>query len=265
MMIEKKLPIVKISIASVVVLAALITFFSALEVIGTGKVGVVTQYGKVTGRELTEGASWIVPFAQGVTVYDTKVQKNEVGSLAGATKDLQDVNGTIVLNYQLNRGSVSKLHQTVGKDYEDKLVSPAIQEVFKASVAKYNASELVTNRQTVKKNISDGLSDRLKKYGINVNDVSITNFAFSAAFNRAIEQTQVASQEVAKARQEAERAKVDAEKKITQAQAQAESYRLQQQAITPELLQKQWIEKWDGKLPATLSGEGTVLYLPAGK
>lgn len=245
------------------VVLGLVTFFSALVVVDTGKVAVVTSYGRVTGRELTEGASWIVPFVEDVTMYDTKVQKNEVKDLVGATKDLQDVNGTIVLNYQLNRGSVSALHQTVGRDYEDKLVSPAIQEIFKASTAKYNASELVTDRQSVKKDITDGLASRLKKYGINVNDVSITNFSFSAAFNLAIEQVQIANQEVAKAKQQLEQAKIDAEKQVTQAQAQADSYKLQQQALTAELLYKQWVEKWDGKLPTTLSGDNAALYIPA--
>lgn len=242
---------------------ALITFFSALVVVDTGKVGVVTQYGRVTGREVTEGASWIAPFVQSTTIYDTKVQKENIPELGGATKDLQDVNGTIVLNYQLNRGEVSTLHQRVGSDYSDKLIAPAIQEVFKASVAGYNASELITNRSSVKKEITDGLVLRLEKYGIIINDVSLTDFSFSVAFNNAIEQVQIANQNVLKAKQELEQARVEAEKKVTQAQAQADGYKLQQQSLNDELLRKQWIEKWDGKLPTTLTGDSTALYVPA--
>lgn len=244
----------------------LITLFSAMNSVGTGKVGVVTNYGKVTGRELGEGLSWIAPWGvESVTDYDIKTQKDEV-TAAAATKDLQDVNGTLVLNYQLNRGEVSHMHQTVGKDWKAILVLPAINEVFKAASAKYTASELITNRAEVKKDVVDNLTTRLKKYGITVQDVSITNFSFSAAFNQAIEGVQIANQKIAQARQELETTKVEAEKQIAEAQAQAESQRLRQQTLTPEILQQQAISKWNGVMPQ-YSGSGSNLFfnIPTGK
>lgn len=253
--------IIKCIAAGILILLLVITFFWSFTTIGTGKVGVVTNYGRVTGRELTEGVAWITPWTESVTEYDIKTQKKDVPNIAAATKDLQDVNGTLVLNFQLARGEVSKMHQTVGADYDGKLITPALQEVFKASTAKYNASELITNRAEVKKDIYEGLKGRLGKYGITVQDVSITNFSFSAAFNQAIEAVQIANQEVAKARQQLEQAKIDAEKKIAEAQGAAEAQRLQQQTLTRELLDKQWIEKWDGKLP-TYTGSGANFYIP---
>lgn len=255
------------SISGVIALLLLITLFSSMESVGTGKIGVVTNYGKVTGRELSEGLSWIAPWGiESATEYDIKTQKDEVQS-AAATKDLQDVNGTLVLNYQLNRGDVSKIHQTIGKDYKDKLVLPALNEVFKSVSAKYTASELITNRAEVKKDVYDALKARLEKYGITVQDVSITSFTFSKAFNDAIEAVQIANQKIAQAQQELAQAKVDAEKKITQATADAEAQRLQQQTLTPELLQKMAIDKWDGKLPTTnASGNGGLLFnIPVSK
>lgn len=259
--------IVGASLSGVVALLALITLFSSMESVGTGKIGVVTNYGKVTGRELSEGLSWIAPWGvESVTEYDIKTQKDEVQS-AAATKDLQDVNGTLVLNYQLSRGEVSHIHQTVGKDYKDKLILPALNEVFKSVSAKYTASELITNRAEVKKDVYDALKARLEKYGISVQDVSITNFSFSAAFNQAIEAVQIANQNIAKAQQELAQAKVDAEKKVTQAQADADAQRLQQQTLTPELLQKMAIDKWNGVLPTTnASGSGSFLFnIPVSK
>jgi regulator of protease activity HflC (stomatin/prohibitin superfamily) len=102
----------------------------------------------------------------------------------------------------------------------------------------------------------------LKKYGIEVQDVSLTNFEFSAAFNQAIESVQIANQKVAQAQQELAQAQVDAQKTVAQAQAQADSQRLQQQTLTPELLEKMWIEKWDGKLPTTAAGNQSQFYIP---
>lgn len=253
--------IAKAVLAGLVVLIAIITLFTAMRFVGTGEVGVVTQYGRVTDRELSEGMSWVVPWGvNSVTKYDVKNQKEEVESRA-ATKDLQDVSGTLVLNYELARGEVSNMHQTVGKEYKDKLVIPALNETFKAATAKYNASELITKRAEVKEDVYGQLRDRLEKYGITVLDVSITDFNFSAEFNKAIEAVQIANQNVARAKQELETTRVEAEKRIAEAEAAAESQRLQQQTLTRELLDKQWIEKWDGKLPK-YAGDGANFYIP---
>lgn len=260
-------------LVGIVLIVGLITFFSSMRTVDTGRVGVVTNYGRTTGRELSEGLSFVAPWgADNVTEYDVKTQKDEVASTA-ATKDLQDVNAKLVLNYQLNRGEVSRMHSTVGKDYKDVLILPALQEVFKAASAKFTAQELITSRPEVKKVAFDGLKNRLEKYGITVQDLSIVDQTFSVAFNQSIEATQVAQQEVLRTRQELEKVRVEADKTIASAQAAADAQRLQQQSISPELLEKMRIEsqneaikKWNGQLPtyATGNGSGTFFNIPAG-
>lgn len=118
-------------VVGVLFLLGLITLLSSMRSVGTGEVGVVTRYGKVTGRELSEGLSWVQPWgANNVTIYDVKTQKEQVENIAAASKDLQDVTGTVVLNYELQRGEVSHIHQTVGPEFKDKLITPALNEVF---------------------------------------------------------------------------------------------------------------------------------------
>lgn len=255
---------IKWGIIAFVSLMLLITLLSSITTIGTGKVGVVTNFGRVTGRELTEGMSTKIPFAESVTEYDIKVQKEEITAPA-ATKDLQDVNSTLAITYQLKRGSVSFTHQEFGKDYKDKVLPQAVNETFKAVSAKYTASELITERARVKVEVQEGLTAAIKKLSkdtLVLLDVSITNFTFSAEFNKAIEAVQIANQRIAQARQEYETAKVNADKLIAEAQGQAEAQRLQQQTLTPELLQKQAIEKWDGKLPVYSTGGNTFFNIP---
>lgn len=238
-------------IAGVVLVVIVAGVFSAVRMVGTGKIGVVTQYGRVTGRELTEGLSVVAPFGvNSVSVYDIKVQK-EVADTQAATKDLQDVTAEVVLNYHLNRGQVSKIHQTVGALYKDRVISPALSETFKSASAKYNASELITERAVLKKDVYDQLRDRLEKYGVVVDDVSITNFRFSDSFAKAIEDKQVAQQN-------AERAKFNLEAAQTDAQAQA----AQAQTLSDNYLRKLAIDKWDGKMPSTVAGDGTVFSIP---
>lgn len=252
-------------LVAVLAVVGLITLFTSMRTIDTGAVGVVTAYGRTTGRELSEGFSWVAPWgANNVTSYDVKTQKEEVQS-AAATKDLQDVNGTLVLNYALNRGEVSNMHKTVGEKYKDKLIIPALNEVFKAATAKYTAGELITRRAEVKKDVYDQLKERLTKYGITVQDVSITNFAFNAAFNQAIEAVQVANQKVAQAQQELAQARIDAETKIAAATGDAEAQRLKQQTLTPELLQQEAIKKWNGIMPTTVAGGQSIFNIPVGR
>jgi len=234
-------------IAAIIVIGLVTT----LRTIGTGQIGVVTQYGRVTGRELTEGLSTVAPFGlNNVAIYDIKVQK-EVADTQAATKDLQDVTAEVVLNYHLNRGEVSTIHQTVGVTYKDKVVTPALSETFKSASAKYNASELITERAVLKKDVYDELRNRLEKYGIVVDDVSITNFKFSDSFAKAIEDKQVAQQN-------AERAKFNLDAAQTDAQAQA----AQAQTLSDNYLRKLAIDKWDGKMPSTVGGDGTVFSIP---
>jgi len=228
----------------------IITFLTSIRVVGTGQVGVVTQYGRVTGRELNEGLSFVAPWGvNNVTIYDIKVQKEAVTSTA-ASKDLQDVSSQIVLNYTLNRGSVSKVHQTIGALYVDKIITPAINEVFKAASAEYTASELITKRSELKTVSQKTLADRLAPYGITVSELSIVDFKFSDNFSKAIEEKQVAQQN-------AERAKFNLEAAYTDAEAQ----KAQSETLTSEYLQKLAIDKWDGKLPTYL-GDGTVFNIP---
>lgn len=237
--------------AAVVVILLIWGLFSGIRTIDTGKVGVVTMYGKVTGRELGEGLGLVWPFGvNNVTIYDVKVQK-EVAATQAATKDLQDVSAEVVLNYHLNRGDVSKIHQTIGAAYNDKVVTPALSEIFKSASSKYNASELITERAALKKDVYDQLKIRLEKYGFVIDDVSITNFKFSDSFGKAIEEKQVAQQN-------AERAKFNLEAAQTDAQAQA----AQAQTLSDAYLTKLAIEKWDGKMPTAMGGEGSLFNIP---
>lgn len=240
----------KIWIWSLIGLVILIGLFTAIRQVGTGQIGVVTRYGKVTGRELGEGLHVVWPYGiDRVVRYDIKVQKQE-DDAAAASKDLQDVVATLALNFRIEAGKVGEVHRTIGPLYNIKLIDPALQEVFKATTAKFSAGELITNRAEVKNEAFKLIKERLEKYGIIVDDLSIVNFKFSQAFSKAIEEKQVAQQN-------AERAKFNLEASRTDAEAQ------QAQALTlsPLFLQKQAIEKWDGKLPQYL-GQGTVFNIP---
>lgn len=240
----------KKTITGAIVFLVVIGFMSGVRQVGTGQLAVVTRYGKVSDRELGEGLHLVVPYGVDKIVrYDVKVQKEETEASA-ASKDLQDVTATLALNYHLEAVRVKEIHQRVGPLFGLKLIDPAVQEVFKATTARYSAAELITNRSEVKNEAFKGVKERLEKYGIIVDDLSIVNFKFSAAFAKAIEEKQVAQQNAERSRFNLEAAQVDAQAQQAQAVTLSELF-----------LQKQAIEKWDGKLPTYL-GNGTVFNIP---
>ena len=232
-------------------LAVLVGLMSSVRTVDTGRIGVVTQYGRVTNRELGEGISLVAPYGiNNVTEYDIKVQK-ETADTQAATKDLQDITAEVVLNYHLNRGDISKVHQTIGASYKDKLITPALSETFKGASAKYDAAELITQRAELKNDVYTQLKSRLEKYAIVIDDVSITNFKFSESFSKAIEDKQVAQQNT-------ERAKFNLEAAQTDAKAQE----AQSQTLSAPYLQKLAIDKWDGKMPQYVAGDQSVFSIP---
>ena len=198
---------------------------------------------------------------------DCRTKKVEIDNGA-ASKDLQDVNLKVAVNYSVNKDYANRLYQTVGVDYEAVVVNPAILESIKSVTAKYTAEELITKRQEVSALMYETLTNKLQDRGFTIVDLSITDLAFSDAYNQAIEQKQVAQQNAQKAQYELEKARVENEKKVENAKAEAEVMKLQNQEITDKTLKLKELEikealinKWDGKYPTTMLGDkSNVLF-----
>ena len=243
-----------LGVGAVILLAIL---FGSWFIIGAGEIGVVTRFGEVQ-RVADSGFNFRIPLIESVSKMETRIQKEEVTSSA-VTKDLQDVEANLALNYSIDKETALKLFKEVGVNYKENIITPVLHESFKAGTAQYTAESLITNRSEAKEKILEVVKDRLQKYGIVINDLNIVNLNFSKAFNAAIEEKAVAQQQVEKAKQDLERVKVEAEQKVAKAQADAEAQRLQQQTLTDLMIKKMWIEKWDGKLPTTATGDSGVM------
>jgi regulator of protease activity HflC (stomatin/prohibitin superfamily) len=244
-----------------------IVFASSIGMITAGHRGVVLQFGGVTGRILGEGFYVIVPMTQSVEVMSVRVEAYEAVA-ASASRDLQEVSTKVTLNYWLDPEQVGRVYQTLGRDYEDRIIKPAIQEAVKGSTAQFDAEKLITERPKVKEMIGQQLIDRLKTHGIRVDAVSLTDFSFSPDFTKAIEAKVTASQLALKATRDLERIKMEAQQKIESAKAEAEALRLQKEQVTAGLLelrrienQRLALEKWDGRLPTVVSGNSVVPVL----
>ncbi len=246
-----------IGIAGIIVLVVFVFTVNPFVQIGAGERGVVMNWGKVQETILSEGLHVRIPFMQSVQKLSVRVQKSDVKT-SGASKDLQDVGLELVVNWRINANKVNKVYQTIGDERTvlDNIILPAVSEMAKAASAKKTAEEIITKRQQLKEDIDKLLVSRLANYGIILSDVSIIDIKFSDEFNRAIEAKQVAEQEAKQAIFKAEQAKNEAVARVNTAEGQAKAQQLQQQALTPELLQKMAIDKWDGRFPTYM---GTTL------
>lgn len=250
-----------------IVLLAVVLMFAPFTIVGAGEVGVVTRVGAFT-RTLGPGMHWLTPAVEGVTKFDVQTQKEQTDASA-ASADLQTVNTTVAVNFNVDPDKVGDLYVRVGENYKSKVIDPAIQEVVKAVTAKYTAEQLLTKRTDVTSDMQVALSERLAQYDIIVgaNGVSIVNFAFSDSFNQAIEAKVTAEQNALAAKNKLDQVKYEAEQTVATAQAQAEAIKIQAQAINSQggadyvALQK--IKQWDGHGCTSYCGLDTMFITPA--
>ena len=232
----------------------LLNVFGCFTTIKTGEVGIKVRFGEIVSSTTDTGIVFKLPF-EDIKKINVKVQKYEnEETFSTSTKDLQIVNNIKVsINYQIDGTKAVDLYKTVGTNYQTTVLEPAIQETIKAVISQYTAEELVTKRSDVSLAINNTLDERISSYGINSVAVSINNFDFSESYNQAIEKKAVAEQEVETSKNQLEKAKIDAEKKKVEAQGEAEANALLQQSLTDQIIAQQFIEKWNGQLPTTMT------------
>jgi len=241
---------------------AIIAFFIAIwlavsvfVIVPAGHRGVPLWFGEVEDRTLGEGIHFIVPIAEAVAITEVRTLKYEADATS-ASKDLQDAMTHVALNYHLLLSKVNEIYQTLGPDYGERYISPAIQEVVKASTAQFTAEELITRRPNVKAAIEQGLKDRLEPRGLMVETVSITDFRFSELFSKAIEEKVSAEQDALKASNILERIKIEAQQKIAAAEGDARAIQVIEETLSKSPSYVSWLvaTKWDGVLPKFTSG-----------
>ncbi|MDZ8186687.1 MAG: prohibitin family protein [Nostoc sp. ChiSLP02] len=229
-------------------------------IINAGERGVLMKFGEVENEILGEGIHFIVPVYNTVKKLSVRVQKQEI-SAEVSSKDLQNVYTNVALNWHIIPQEVNVIYQQIGdeKNVIDRIINPAVEEVLKAVMAKYTAEEIITKRGEVKAEVDAALTTRLNTYHVAVDDISLVHVHFSEQFSEAVEAKQIAEQEAKRAEFIALKATKEAEAKVNLARGEAEAHRLLRDGLTPQILQRQAIQKWDGKLPLIVSKEAPKL------
>jgi prohibitin 2 len=251
---------------------------SSVRVVDAGNRGILVQFGNVdTDVSLDEGLHFVVPFRDNVVQMEVRTQKI-VESATSASKDLQDVSTQVALNYHVNPDRAQVLYQQLGPDYANRVIVPAIQESVKQVTARFNAEELITNRETVKNQIEEQIKARLAPYNVVVDALSITEFAFSQQFTTAVESKVEAQQRALQAQNELRRIQIEAQQNeakaigeqkaniaraegikqsnVLQAEGEAQAITIIDQQLRNNPTYLEWLKatKWDGVLPLVTGG-----------
>lgn len=289
---NNKIRIDRIVVAAAAVLLIIILLSTSIARVPTGHTGVITTFGRVESYTFDSGVHFKAPW-QRVIKMDNRIQKNSV-ALSCFSSDIQEVNITYTVNYQISKADAMTIYSNIGKHYFDTVVAPNISEAVKVSTAKYTAESLVNDRSSLATDIEDILTELLSKYNIEVVGTSIEDLDFTDAFTNAVEAKQVAAQNKLKAETEqaqktmeqqasAERAIIAAEAdakqaiiaanadlEVVQIQAEASLYAGQREAemnqriaesLTPNLIKYYWIKQWNGQLPTTMLDDNANVML----
>ena len=256
---QNKKTVKNIIIGVVIAIIVIIVGANCFTIVEPGHTGVVVTLGKVKEGTLLEGVHLKAPFIQQVVKIDNRIVKLEVQTEA-FSKDLQTVNTILAINYRVDSSMSYSLYKNVGVNFEDVLITPAVNEVLKSITAQYTAEESVTNRDFISNGLVDGLNEKLNGAGLYVTDVNIINFDFSEAFITAIEEKQVAQQQLLKAETDKQtaitNAQAEAESIKIKAEAEAEANKILSQSLTAQVIEYQKIQKWDGILPKVTGSSG---------
>lgn len=258
---------VKISVISAAALIVLLIILNCFTIVSAGHTGVVVTLGKVNEGVLQEGIHIKAPFVQKIVKIDNRIVKLEVDTEA-FSKDLQTVDTTLAINYRVDTGKSYSIYKNIGAAYEQVLVVPAVNEVLKAITSQYTAEESVTNRTFISDGLIKGLNEKLNNIGLYVTDVNIINFDFSEAFINAIEEKQVAQQQLLKAETEKQtaitNAEAEAETTRIKAEAEAEANNKLKASLNDDIIRSKFYEKWDGKLPEAMGSDSIITSIDGG-
>ena len=255
-------------------------FFSK---VGNGKVAVVTRFGKAQDETLEAGFH-VKSFFN--TLHPMSIQTQTMQTaLSAFSSDIQQVNTTVTLNYNIDKTNAVTLYREVGSGYEKTLMAPRVQEDVKIVFSRYTAENLVQKRDLLSTEILELLQEYLAPYGINVTAVAIEDIDFTDAFTNAVEAKQVATQEKLTAQTQQERltmeAEAQAERETIAAQAraerdkiaaEAEAYAIKTKAeaeaeanakvaasLSATLIDYVRAQAWDGELPTITGDTPTII------
>ncbi len=201
--------------------------YNGLFTVPSGQKGVV--YNRIGGIKQTvysEGTHFCWPWLEMPQIFSVRTRNKKTRSISG-TKDLQMVDIEMQVLYKPVANKLPLIWSRFGTDYDSRILPSITNETLKATIAQFDASQLITKREEVSKLVRRNLEERAyRDFFIKIEEVAITHLEFGKEYTKAIEDKQVAQQEAERAKFLVERAKQEKKAMVIQAQGEAKSAEL---------------------------------------
>jgi prohibitin 1 len=218
-----------------------ILIFSSVTRVGTGHVGILTLFGKVTGETLGEGMHLINPLKTNNELSIQTQTLKESASVPSSEGLMMSLDTSLI--YHLNPDRASEVFQKIGAEYETVVVEPTLRSAIREATASHTANALYTGeREMVGKQIFDQVSASLNQRGLTVENVLLRDIQLPATLKSAIEAKQQAEQESLAMNFRLQKETQEAQRKRIEAAGVRDFQQIVAQGITPSLLEWKGIE-----------------------
>jgi prohibitin 1 len=222
-------------------LILLVVLFNSVTRVGTGRVGVLTLFGRVTGETLGEGIHLINPLKTNNEMSVQTQSLKESASVPSSEGLMMNMDTSLI--YHLNPDHASEVFQKIGVDYESRVVEPTLRSAIRESTASHSANALYTGeREMVAKQIFDQLTTQLSQRGMTVENVLLRDIQLPATLKSSIEAKQQAEQEALAMNFRLQKETQEAQRKRIEAQGIRDFQQIVAQGISPQLLEWKGIE-----------------------
>lgn len=258
---------VKWSILGVVIVFFMILIGCSVYKISLGYRGVKVSFGKVVPTSYVNGIGFKLPIFETMIPIEVRTKKM-TAKTSTYTSDVQTAELEYTFTYDLNPNNVHSLYEQKGLDYESKIIVPILSDVMKDVIGKWQAQDLVSNRDKARLDIVKNLNERLDKRYFQNFTFQFINIDYSDKFEGAIEDKVIAEQKAQEAVNNTRRVTEEANQKVISAKAEAEAMEIKAEALAKNkgLTEYEAVQKWDGHLPQYMLGNSVpMINLPTGK
>jgi prohibitin 2 len=260
--INRKAQDVALGVGAVIFVAlfiiGIIILLMGFDTVEPNHLGVKVAWGQITGV-MQPSTQWTGLFVS-VISYDMRLRKATIelsGDNYAPSKEGQKIFATIDVNYRVKNdpNTVKSLYANVGTDdvIADRLnINPIVVEGFKQTSSQYTALDILEKRQEVKDKAIEIIKKNFPQQYFEIDNIVITNIAFTKEFADEIEAKQTAIQTALKEQNNLETIKFQQQQILEQAKVDAERIKLQSASLTQLTIAQAWIQKWNGNVPTYL-------------